>query len=135
MRLNPETRWLDHEGRRVRVSPTHVRILEILHDRKGVVPYSVFFDLALAGGAEDEKGSLRVHLTHLRRALDGAGIPRLVGVAWGAGLHLLHPVELVRAQRDVVVPGDKALRLARALEGLPSSREVDELIIMLTCHK
>jgi DNA-binding response OmpR family regulator len=84
-----DTRTVRRGGRILRLTPSGLRLLEVLMRRAPAVVSRAELERGLWGDAPPEsEASLRVHLHALRRAIDGDGTVRLVHTVAGAGYRI-----------------------------------------------
>ena len=77
----------------VRLSPQQFRVLNVLAERAGhKVPHallkSMVYDGVAAGSPDNPRGTLRVQMCRVRRALRQSGSPATISRVWGDGYRL-----------------------------------------------
>ncbi|MCB1746799.1 MAG: response regulator transcription factor [Gammaproteobacteria bacterium] len=84
-----DTRQVRRGGRLLKLTPSGLRLLEVLMQRAPAVVTRDELEVVLWGDAPPEsEASLRVHLHGLRRAVDGDAPTRLVHTVAGAGYRI-----------------------------------------------
>lgn len=105
--LDCKTRMLSGNGRRTRVRPIGVRIIQAM--LAGVQTQYVLVDAIWPNpdtSPQDETGNLRVQMRWLRQDFDAIGLPDAILNTRGIGYTLSVPVEIIDAVDPIVIPGE-----------------------------
>jgi len=105
--LDCKTRMLSGNGRRTRVRPIGVRIIQAM--LAGVQTQYVLVDAIWPNpdtSPQDETGNLRVQMRWLRQDFDAIGLPDAILNTRGIGYTLSVPVEIINAVDPIVIPGE-----------------------------
>lgn len=87
--LDPVSRTVEAEGAPVRLTRTEFAILKLLmQDPKRVVPKSRMLDQLSLETPDCGEGSLKVHVSNLRRKLREAGAGECIEAVWGIGFKM-----------------------------------------------
>ena len=87
--LDPVSRTVEAEGAPVRLTRTEFAILKLLmQDSKRVVPKSRMLDQLSLETPDCGEGSLKVHVSNLRRKLREAGAGECIEAVWGIGFKM-----------------------------------------------
>lgn len=87
--LNPETREAAVDGAPVRLTRTEFGILKLLlQNPRQVIPKSRLLDQLSSETPDCVEGSLKVHVSNLRRKLREAGAGEIIEAVWGIGFKL-----------------------------------------------
>lgn len=105
--LDCKTRMLSGNGRRTRVRPIGVRIIQAM--LSGVQTQYALVDAIWPNpdtSPQDETGNLRVQMRWLRQDFDAIGLPDAILNTRGIGYTLSVPVEIINAVDPIVIPGE-----------------------------
>ena len=105
--LDCKTRMLSGNGRRTRVRPIGVRIIQAM--LAGVQTQYALVDAIWPNpdtSPQDETGNLRVQMRWLRQDFDAIGLPDAILNTRGIGYTLSVPVEVINAVDPIVIPGE-----------------------------
>jgi len=115
--LNLDSREVHVHGRQVQLTGKEFAILQLLVLRKGIVLGKDAILGQLYGGMDEPEAKIiDVFVCKLRRKLDQAGAPEVIGTVWGRGYVMRDPAAAARkaavapkAPRPVAAPGTPVL--------------------------
>lgn len=89
MMLDPEAREVSVDGKAVRLTRTEFAILKsLMQNPKRVIPKSKLLDQLSEETPDCVEGSLKVHVSNLRKKLREAGAGESIEAVWGIGFKL-----------------------------------------------